>query len=335
MTLVVVPHNPAWHDAFVDEANVIVHALGATAVDLQHIGSTAIRNIAAKPIIDMLLFVRDLDELDGKTAMLEAMKYEAKGEFGIVGRRYFRKDDAHGVRTHHLHAFRSGDPEGVRHIAFRDYMNAHPDCAAAYGHLKLTLAAQHANNAEAYIDGKDAFVKEHERKALAWFANIPHGSQTVNATKDDIMPKNESPVRRKAAPTDQSPVLLAGGNPQIAMADGDAPVQAYIAAMPGWKRDIGRRLDVLVARNAPNARKAVKWNSPFYGIEGQGWFMSFHVFTNYVKVTFFKGTSLRPAPTGGGAKEARWIDVHETDIDEVRLAEWIQQAAAIPGWGKN
>ena len=95
------------------------------------------------------------------------------------------------------------------------------------------------------------------------------------------------------------PALLAGGNPQIAKAGGDAPVQAYIAAMPGWKSDVGRRLDTLVARTVPGVRKAVKWNSPFYGIEGQGWFLSFHTFTNYVKVTFFQGTSLRPAPPGG------------------------------------
>jgi hypothetical protein len=108
--------------------------------------------------------------------------------------------------------------------------------------------------------------------------------------------------------------------------------------MPDWKRDIGQRLDALAVQHVPDAstlRKAVKWNSPFYGIEGQGWFMSFHVFTNYVKVTFFKGTSLRPAPKGGGAKEARWIDIHKHDINDVQLAEWIQQAAAMPGWGKS
>ena len=126
--------------------------------------------------------------------------------------------------------------------------------------------------------------------------------------------------------------LLAGGNPQIAKADGDAPVQAYIAAMPGWKRDIGKRLDALVVRNVADVRKAVKWNSPFYGVEGQGWFLSFHVFTRYVKVTFFSGTSLEPVPPGGTAKEARWIDVHEDDLDEKQMVAWIKQAAAIPGW---
>ncbi len=176
MTLVVVPHNPAWGDAFHIEADAVLRALGVSALEVQHIGSTAIRQIAAKPIIDMLLFVRDLDELDAKATALAAMKYEAKREFGIAGRRYFRKHDAQGVCTHHVHAFRSGDPEGVRHIAFRDYMNAHPDCASAYGQLKLPLAAQHANDAEAYMDGKNGFVKEHERKALAWFATVTRGS---------------------------------------------------------------------------------------------------------------------------------------------------------------
>ena len=126
--------------------------------------------------------------------------------------------------------------------------------------------------------------------------------------------------------------LLSGGNPRIAKADGNAPVQAYIAAMPGWKRDLGKRLDTLIARNIPNVRKAVKWNSPFYGIEGQGWFLSFHVFTRYVKVTFFRGTSLRPVPSGGTGKDARWIDVYENDLDEAQMATWVKQAATLPGW---
>jgi hypothetical protein len=126
--------------------------------------------------------------------------------------------------------------------------------------------------------------------------------------------------------------LLSGGNPQIAKADGDAPVQAYIAAMPGWKRDLGKSLDALVERTVPGVRKAVKWNSPFYGVEGQGWFLSFHVFTRYVKVTFFRGTSLQPVPPGGKDKDARWIDVHEDDLDEAQMESWLKQAAALPGW---
>jgi hypothetical protein len=127
--------------------------------------------------------------------------------------------------------------------------------------------------------------------------------------------------------------LLSGGNPQIAKGEGDAPVQAYIAAMPGWKRDVGKRLDTLIVRNVPGVRKAVKWNSPFYGIEGLGWFVSFHVFTRYVKVTFFSGTSLRPVPPGGTQRAARWIDILEGDkLDESKMAKWIKQAAALPGW---
>ncbi len=123
------------------------------------------------------------------------------------------------------------------------------------------------------------------------------------------------------------------GDPQIAKGEGDAPVQAYVAAVPsGWKRDLARRLDALIVQSVPNVQKCVKWNSPFYGVPGQGWFVSFHVFTRYIKVTFFKGTSLKPAPAGGSAKEARWIDVHEDDLDEVRLTKWVKQASAIPGW---
>src|SRR4051795_10457106 len=132
--------------------------------------------------------------------------------------------------------------------------------------------------------------------------------------------------------TDQKPKLLAGGNPQIPKGDGDAPVQAYIAAMPGWKREVGKRLDTLIVQSVPNVCKAVKWNSPFYGIEGQGWFVSFHVFTRYIKMTFFQGTSLQPALPGGTGKDARWIDIHEDDLDEAQLANWIQQAAKLPGW---
>jgi hypothetical protein len=129
-------------------------------------------------------------------------------------------------------------------------------------------------------------------------------------------------------------VLLSGGNPQIAKADGDAPVQAYIAAMPDWKRDLGKRLDALIVRNVPNVRKAVKWNSPLYGIEGQGWFLGFHVFTHYVKVTFFRGTSLRPVPPGASKhKDVRYFDIHEDDeLDEAQMANWVKQAAALPGW---
>ncbi len=130
------------------------------------------------------------------------------------------------------------------------------------------------------------------------------------------------------------PRLLAGGNPQIAIGDGSAPVQAYITAMPGWKRAIGRRIDALVVRAVPGVLKAVKWNSPFYGVEGQGWFLNFHCFTKYVKVAFFRGASLRPMPPGESKdKNVRYLDIHEHDqLDEVQLTTWIRQAAALPGW---
>lgn len=162
----------------------------------------------------------------------------------------------------------------------------------------------------------------------------PKARGKAPASKSAI--KSKSPANKaKQAARPKPPKLLSGGNPQIAKADGDAPVQSYIAAMPGWKRNIGKRLDALIVRTVPNVRKAVKWNSPFYGIEGEGWFLTFHVFTRYVKVTFFSGRSLRPVPPGGTpkSKDARWIDIHEDDkFDEAQMAVWVKQAAALPGW---
>jgi len=144
---------------------------------------------------------------------------------------------------------------------------------------------------------------------------------------------------RKAARKSQSrkaakPTLLAGGNPKIAKGDGDAPVQAYIAAMPGWKSDVGRRLDAHIVRIVPGVHKAVKWNSPLYGMECQGWFLGVHCFTHYVKVTFFRGTSLRPVPPGASkSKDTRYIDIREGDeLDEAQMASWVKQAAALPGF---
>lgn len=140
----------------------------------------------------------------------------------------------------------------------------------------------------------------------------------------------KSPQRPAAA----KPVkLLSGGNPQIAKAEGDAPVQAYIAAMPDWKQDVGRRLDAIIERTLPGVQKAVKWNSPFYGIEGEGWFLSFHCFAKYVKVAFFRGASLRPAPPGESKQqEVRYLDIREGDeIDEKQFAAWVKQASQLPG----
>lgn len=132
----------------------------------------------------------------------------------------------------------------------------------------------------------------------------------------------------------RKPALLSGGNPQIPKGDGDAPVEAYIDAMPGWKQDIGRQLDTLITKTVPRVQKAVRWNSPFYGMEGRGWFVSAHCLTNYVKVTFFRGLSLDPIPPGGTEKsgDARWIDIHEGEFDEKQMQAWIKQAARLPGW---
>jgi hypothetical protein len=129
-------------------------------------------------------------------------------------------------------------------------------------------------------------------------------------------------------------VLLSGGNPQIAKGDGDAPVQAYIAAMPGWKRALGERLDALIVRSVPNVKKAVKWNSPLYGMEGKGFFLGVHVYARYIKLAFFKGAQLKPPPPGESKqKEVRYLDLHEGDeLDEKQLSRWLKQAAAVPGW---
>ena len=131
---------------------------------------------------------------------------------------------------------------------------------------------------------------------------------------------------------DTKPVLLSGDNPQIPKGEGDAPVQAYIAAIPGWKQDIARRIDKLVERTVPDVKKAVKWNSPFYGLDGKTWFLSLHCFTRYVKVTFFRGTSLRPVPPGESkTKETRYLDVPEEGFDEKQFTDWVKQASRLPG----
>jgi hypothetical protein len=158
----------------------------------------------------------------------------------------------------------------------------------------------------------------------------PKPKRTSHASKT-----RKSATKRKSPPKKRDKVvLLSGGNPQIAKADGDAPVQAYIAAMPGWKSDLGKRLDALIVRNVPNVHKAVKWNSPLYGIEGKGWFLGFHTFTRYVKVAFYRGASLRPLPPGPSKdKHTRYVDIHEDDeLDEAQMGRWVKQAAALPGW---
>ncbi len=142
-----------------------------------------------------------------------------------------------------------------------------------------------------------------------------------------------SVVDGNGAPSASQPVLLSGGNPQIAKGEGDAPVQAYIAAMPGWKSDLGRRIDAIITQTVPGVRKAVKWNSPLYGVEGEGWFLGLHCFTKYVKVAFFRGASLKPMPPGTSKqKDVRYLDIREDDpFDEGQFVDWVGQASRLPG----
>jgi hypothetical protein len=153
---------------------------------------------------------------------------------------------------------------------------------------------------------------------------------TRKAVKGKTSPEKPAARRGKKMPGG----VLKGGNPQVEKGDGEAPVAAYIAAMPGWKRELGERLDALIVRAVPGVRKCVRWNSPFYGVEGRGWFLSFHVFKSFVKVTFFAGTALRPVPPGGTpkSKETRWMDIHEGALDEKQMVEWVKQAAHLPAW---
>lgn len=170
----VVPHDPRWREAFEAEAKRVAAALGENVSAVHHIGSTAIPDIYAKPVVDLLIEVGDINEVDGRSSAMESLGYEVLGEYGIPGRRYFRKDNPEGIRTHHIHAFAAGSAEAARHLAFRDYMIAHPFDAQRYSELKRKLAEQHPQSPEEYMDGKDGFIKEMERRAAQW-----RTSQTV------------------------------------------------------------------------------------------------------------------------------------------------------------
>ncbi|MGF1517875.1 MAG: GrpB family protein [Nodosilinea sp.] len=158
--------NPQWPQDFEAEAAQIALALGDNVAHIHHIGSTSIPNIYAKPVIDMLVEVTDIDQVDACDGAMVALGYTAMGEYGLPGRRYFRKDNDEGVRTHHVHTFQLGSSEVVRHLAFRDFMRANPDCAQQYSDLKRALAAQHPNDIDGYMDGKDEFVKAMEQRAI-------------------------------------------------------------------------------------------------------------------------------------------------------------------------
>jgi len=167
----VVPYDARWREAFAAEAGRVAVALGANVVAVRHIGSTAIPNIYAKPVIDLLVEVSDIREVDGQSAAMESLGYEVMGEFGISGRRYFRKDNREGIRTHQIHVFESDSAQVARHLAFRDYLIAHPAEAQKYSDLKRKLARENPQNMDAYIDGKDDFIKETDTKAAHWRAS--------------------------------------------------------------------------------------------------------------------------------------------------------------------
>ena len=168
MEVVVEQHNPGWAGKFDRESKLVARALDPTVIAIHHIGSTAIPSIYAKPIIDMLVEVTSLDEVDLRNEAMDSLGHEAMGEFGIAGRRYFRKDSEAGIREYQVHVFMAGSTEIERHIAFRDFMQAHPQVAKRYSDLKRQLADDHRQDIEKYMDGKDTFIKEMERKALAW-----------------------------------------------------------------------------------------------------------------------------------------------------------------------
>ncbi len=185
MKVVVEPHDPRWADLFKTESELVAQALAPNVIAIHHIGSTAIPTIYAKPIIDMLIEVTDIEEVDVQNPAMEALGYEAMGEYGIPGRRYFRKDDDAGIRTHHAHTFAVGSPEVERHLAFRDYMLAHPECAQQYSALKRQLADAHPDDINSYMDGKDGFIKDIDVKAAARRAS--HGWSTMDMLPNQSM----------------------------------------------------------------------------------------------------------------------------------------------------
>jgi GrpB-like predicted nucleotidyltransferase (UPF0157 family) len=168
MKVEVVPHDPSWRSKFEDEAKQVALALGENVVIIHHIGSTSIPHIYAKPIIDMLVEVKDITKVDADNSAMEALGYKVMGEFGLPGRRFFRKYDQTGKRTHHVHVFEINISEVQRHLAFRDYMIAHPEYANKYSELKRQLAKQYPEDIDGYMDGKDGFIKDMEKRAIEW-----------------------------------------------------------------------------------------------------------------------------------------------------------------------
>jgi hypothetical protein len=244
------------------------------------------------------------------------------------------------------------DPEMIEERKWRKSSN--PAGVPVFSHNGIVCTGEKYKNAVKLTFARGASIADpsrlfnsslegNMRRAIDIHEGEDVDANAFKALVKAAVAKNGPPAKRRGQETraeraetraERAPVkLLSGGNPQIAKGDGDAPVQAYIAAMPGWKHDLGKRLDALIVRTVPNVHKAVKWNTPFYGIEGQGWFLGFHCMTKYIKVAFFRGTSLRPLPPGESKqKEVRYLDIHENDeFDEVQFADWVKQAARLPG----
>jgi GrpB-like predicted nucleotidyltransferase (UPF0157 family) len=164
----VVPHDRNWQSLFDRESHQLSEAFGDNAIAIHHIGSTSIDTIYAKPIIDILIEVRSIAKVDDRNYSIASLGYLAMGEFGITGRRFFRKDNRDGIRTHHIHTFETGSAQVIRHLAFRDYLRSHPEDAQQYSNLKQQLAQKYPDDIESYMDGKDAFIKAIDKKAVAW-----------------------------------------------------------------------------------------------------------------------------------------------------------------------
>ena len=199
---------------------------------------------------------------------------------------------------------------------------------------KVKLTFQHGAMLRDQHNVFNAGFDGNQRRAIDHFEDDEIDARAFKALiREAISYNTRQRLSKKGRAANKTPVLLSGGNPQMPKSDGDAPVQAYIAAIPRWKQDVGRRLDELITREVPEVRKAMRWNSPFYGVEGKGWFASFHIFSHYIKVTFLNGASLSPEPPGSGKDpDSRWIDIYEGELDEDQMAEWVRQSAELPGW---
>ena len=199
---------------------------------------------------------------------------------------------------------------------------------------KVKLTFQHGAMLRDQHNVFNAGFDGNQRRAIDHFEDDEIDARAFKAlVREAISYNTRQRLSKKGRAAKETPVLLSGGNPQMPKSDGDAPVQAYIAAIPRWKQDVGRRLDELITREVPEVRKAMRWNSPFYGVEGKGWFASFHIFSHYIKVTFLNGASLNPEPPGSGKDpDSRWIDLYEGELDEDEMAEWVRQSAELPGW---